>query len=79
MNQINSGKATCLVMLCILAALLGSTASAGVLVMKNGDRITGTVSQIYDSKVTIEPAYADKFSVNAADIDYIESERDFEA
>lgn len=78
MTKLNCWKATGLGLLCIFAALAVSTASAGVLVMKNGDRITGTVSQIYDSKVTIEPAYADKFSVNAADIDYIESERDYE-
>lgn len=59
-------------------ALLPVAGLADVLVMKNGDRITGTVSAIYDSEVTVQPDYAGKFQVDVAAIEYIESDRDFE-
>jgi len=50
---------------------------AEVLVMKNGDQITGKVTLIWDNEVTIEPVYADKFTVKMVAIDRIESERAF--
>jgi putative salt-induced outer membrane protein YdiY len=46
--------------------------------MKNGDRITGEIKRIWDNEVTIEPDYADEFSVDLPVVAYIESDRDFE-
>jgi putative salt-induced outer membrane protein YdiY len=51
---------------------------ADVLVLKNGDRITGTIKQIWDDEVSIEPEYSDEFAVDLEVVDYIESERDFD-
>lgn len=54
------------------------SATADVLVLKNGDRITGTIKQIWDDEVAIEPEYSDEFTVDLEVVEYIESERDFE-
>jgi putative salt-induced outer membrane protein YdiY len=54
------------------------SAAADVLILNNGDRITGTIKQIWDGEVTIEPDYADEFEVDLEVVDHIESERDFE-
>jgi hypothetical protein len=64
----------------IVAALLlfSSAASASVIVLKNGDRITGTVKKIWDDDVYIEPEYADEFSVDQDAIAYIEDDRPME-
>ena len=78
MNKLSACPRVRIAGLIFLLLVLPGLAPAGVLVMKNGDRITGTVSQIYDGEVTIEPAYASKFTVKVGEIDYIESERDFE-
>ncbi len=49
-----------------------------VLVMKNGDRITGEITRIWDGEITIEPEYSDEFNVDVPAVSYIESEREFE-
>jgi len=64
--------------LSIALLLLSNVASASVIVLKNGDRITGTVSKIWDDEVFIEPEYADKFSVDQDAIAYIEDDRPME-
>jgi putative salt-induced outer membrane protein YdiY len=46
--------------------------------MKNGDVITGSVSKIEDGELFIEPAYADEFSVDLAEVESVESETVFE-
>jgi putative salt-induced outer membrane protein YdiY len=51
---------------------------ADVLVLKNGDRITGEIKRIWDNEVTIEPSYSDEFKVDLPVIDHIESDRNFE-
>jgi putative salt-induced outer membrane protein YdiY len=62
-----------------VAMLLASqVVSAGVLVLKNGDRITGEITRIWDSEITIEPEYSDEFKVDVTAVDHIESERKFE-
>ena len=48
--------------------------SAGVIYLKNGDRITGTIKRIWDGDVFIEPSYADEFSVDQIDIAYMEDD-----
>ena len=57
---------------------LGTPAVADVLVLKNGDRITGDVKRIWDAEVTIEPEYSDEFQVDLDAISHIESTREFE-
>jgi len=51
---------------------------ADLLVLKNGDRITGDIKRIWDSEISIEPAYADEFDVDIFVVEYIESDRVFE-
>ena len=51
---------------------------ADILVLKNGDRITGDIKRIWDSEISIEPAYADEFDVDISVVEYIESDRVFE-
>ncbi len=58
--------------------LLVNSAHADILVLKNGDRITGEIKKIWDGEVSIEPEYADEFDVDLEVVDHIESDRDFE-
>ena len=63
----------------IIAFLLAShAANAGLLVMKNGDRITGEIKRIWDAEVTIEPEYSDEFQVDVSAIDHVESSRNLQ-
>jgi putative salt-induced outer membrane protein YdiY len=62
----------------LLAMALCHTSNAGVLVFKNGDRITGEITQIWDAEISIEPTYSDEFNVDTDVIAYIESDRAFE-
>ncbi len=61
-----------------MAFLQVTIANAGVIYMKNGDRITGSISKIWDGDVFIEPDYADEFTVDQVDIAYIEADRQFD-
>ncbi len=66
---------------CVTALLLVSimeNAVADVLVLRNGDRISGDVKHIWDDTVTIEPEYADAFDVDLEAIGHIESERELD-
>jgi putative salt-induced outer membrane protein YdiY len=68
-------------MLILAAALLvfaPTIVRADLLVLKNGDRITGKISRIWDNEITIEPDYSDKFQVDLPVVAYIESDREFE-
>lgn len=60
--------------------LISLPAMADLVVMKNGDRITGEIQEIWDKDVIIEPEYDDdvEISISLKKVDYIESERDFE-
>jgi putative salt-induced outer membrane protein YdiY len=58
--------------------VLATSAHAGVIVLKNGDRITGSVKKIWDREVFIEPAYADEFSVDMDQVESIQSDKVFE-
>jgi len=62
----------------LFCPLVAQAKAADVLVMKNGDRITGEITQIWDAEITIEPEYADEFNVDIPAVAYIESEREFE-
>ncbi len=65
-----------------LFALIGlaSMAHADIVVLKNGDRITGEIQEIWDNDVIIEPAYDDdvKVTISLDDIEYLDSDRKFE-
>jgi len=52
-----------------------NSATAGILVMKNGDRITGTVKKIWDGDVFIGPDYSDEFIVDQSAVAYIVDDR----
>src|SRR5210317_1580774 len=65
-----------LTLLCVL--LTQFVQAQDVLVLKNGDRITGEISRIWDNEVTIEPEYSDEFQVDLPLVERIESDRDFE-
>ena len=54
------------------------TAYADILVLKNGDRISGEIKKIWDNEITIEPEYSDEFKVDLPAVDHIESDRKFE-
>jgi putative salt-induced outer membrane protein YdiY len=55
-----------------------SARAQDVLVLTNGDRISGEITVIWDAEVTIEPTYSDPFNVDLEVVSYIESEREFE-
>jgi putative salt-induced outer membrane protein YdiY len=58
--------------------LVLNSAHADVLILKNGDRITGTIKAIWDGEISIEPDYSDEFDVDLEVVDHIESEREFD-
>jgi len=64
----------------LFAALVvtGSALADDVLIMKNGDRISGKISKIWDGEVTIEPPYADEIKIAIDKVKTIDARRDFE-
>jgi len=64
--------------LVVAMLLAGQAANADILVLKNGDRITGDIKRIWDSEISIEPEYSDEFQVDVSAVDHIDSNRDFE-
>ena len=58
--------------------LSSSAVQADVLVLKNGDRITGDIKRIWDREISIEPEYSDEFEVDVSAVAYVESDREFE-
>ena len=63
----------------LVAAVVGpATWAQDILVLKNGDRITGEIKQIWDGEITIEPEYSDEFNVDVPAVEHIISEREFE-
>ncbi len=69
---------TFLKFLVVVTVLLGQVANGDVLVLKNGDRISGDIKRIWDSEISIEPRYSDEFDVDVSAVDHIESDREFE-
>lgn len=61
-----------------LSIFVAASVQAGVIVLKNGDRITGSVKKIWDGEVYIEPAYSDEFAVDMKEIESIQSDKVFE-
>ena len=54
------------------------TTHADVLVLKNGDRITGEIKRVWDGEISIEPEYSDEFKVDVEAVKHIESDRNFD-
>jgi putative salt-induced outer membrane protein YdiY len=59
-------------------ALAAPAVAADVVILKNGDRITGKITKIWDGEVTIEPEYADEIKVSMDKVKAIDARRDFE-
>ena len=64
--------------ICLGTLLSCQITYADVLVLKNGDRISGEIKRIWDNEITIEPEYSDEFKVDLPAVDHIESDRIFE-
>ena len=62
----------------LISCLVSATASSGVIILQNGDRITGKITKIWDGEVYIEPEYSDEFTVDTSAIAHVESEQEFE-
>lgn len=62
----------------LVAIAPAAIADPGLIVLKNGDRITGSISKIWDKEIYIEPEYADEFAVDMAAVAWMQSEADFE-
>lgn len=71
-------RACLLVLEASLFALLGGQVLADVVVMRNGDRISGEVNRIWGNDLSVEPDYADEFVVDLDKVAYIESDREFD-
>ena len=61
-----------------LLMLVAPASYAGQIFMKNGDVITADVKKIWDKDVSIEPVYADEFTIDLDAIDHFESDREFD-
>jgi len=61
-----------------LLCFSGAAMSQDVLVLKNGDRITGEINRIWDGEISIEPEYSDEFDIDLIAVDHIISDREFE-
>lgn len=61
-----------------LIAAVSGPAFADVVVMQNGDRITGEVNKIWGNDLSVEPDYADEFVLELDKVAYIESDREFD-
>jgi putative salt-induced outer membrane protein YdiY len=64
--------------LIIVTLYFGQLAQADVLILNNGDQITGDIKRIWNSKISIEPEYSDEFKVDMSAVNHIKSNRDFE-
>jgi putative salt-induced outer membrane protein YdiY len=66
------------VLIALAFAATDLDALADVVVMQNGDRITGEVNRIWGNDLSLEPDYADEFVIELDKVAYIESEREFD-
>jgi putative salt-induced outer membrane protein YdiY len=58
----------------ILLCLLGRLAWADVVVISNGDRLTGTVVEVYDGKLTLDTDYAGTIKISWGKVEAVETE-----
>ena len=57
---------------------IGAPAAADVVVMQNGDRITGEINRIWGNDLSVEPDYADEYVIELDKVAYLESDREFD-
>lgn len=62
----------------LLLALPFGVLAQDVIVMKNGDVITGDVTKVTADEVRIDPSYADEFGVNRAEVESINLDNSFQ-
>jgi putative salt-induced outer membrane protein YdiY len=62
-------------LLTLLVLSLSLSVSADVIVLKNGDRITGEITAVWDDEIRIEPAYADEFGVDLAEVLSVDTDK----
>ncbi len=63
----------------IIVTLASTTApAADFVLMKNGDRLTGEVKQIWNGEVFIEPEYGDEYAIDLDYVAHVETEEPFE-
>jgi putative salt-induced outer membrane protein YdiY len=65
-------------MIIAIAIIFSPISNADVLVLNNGDRISGEIKNVWDAEISIEPTYADEFNVDIDVIAFIESDHEFE-
>ncbi len=56
----------------------GASAIADVVYLKNGDRVTGEIKEIWDDNISIEPEYSDEFDIEFDHIAYVQSDKAME-
>lgn len=78
MSKLPTFARGCAAALSLSLAFVAAPASGGVLLLKNGDRITGEINHIWDGEIYIEPSYSDEFSVDIDAVAAVESERSFD-
>jgi putative salt-induced outer membrane protein YdiY len=54
--------------LSLFPLIVATAAHADVVYLKNGDRVTGEIKEIWDEKISIEPIYADEFDIDLEDV-----------
>src|SRR6056297_3720130 len=73
-----SGKHLFAITTLILFLLAARAASADVVWMTNGDRITGDIKRVWDNELFLETPYADEFPIALDAVARIESDDPFE-
>ena len=63
--------------LIIVPFYFGLLVQADVLILNNGDQITGDIKRISNSEISIEPEYSNELKVDISAVDHIKSNRDF--
>lgn len=58
--------------------LMSVSSYADVIYMKNGDRITGEIKQVWDDSIDIEPSYTDTYSIDLVDVESFETDGEFD-
>lgn len=78
--QPSSIRGTAIFLLVGLASLwaIGARAADDVVVLTNGDRITGEIHRIWDGEIEIEPSYADSILIEMDAVAYFSTDRSFE-
>jgi putative salt-induced outer membrane protein YdiY len=62
----------------VLLLAVAVPASADVVIMKNGDRITGDVNKIWGNDLRVEPDYTDEYVIELDKVASVQSEREFD-